>query len=207
MCTSHLFWNAGDCVGLSKFKIFKHIGLQKSHRRRYHCGRKWMSTSSIVRFSIYDIKFGLKTNWNWLSTSLCTSYIRQVVPMINSMIKDLRWSPLSMKIFHFFLFPFFLFIPQKHFLPRGTSWTTPPCTKLAENLWNIFERLRATWRSVERPCFFSCDHQIFIYYQSDYTFFFLFSLLYFHRLHKSIRCGSRSRSQWLWIVFEVTPFK
>ena len=27
--------------------------------------------------------------------------------------------------------------------------TTPTCTKLAENLWNTFKRLRATWISVE----------------------------------------------------------
>ena len=40
------------------------------------------------------------------------------------------------------------------FLPRmachrGTPRTTLTCTKLAENLWNTFERLRATWISVE----------------------------------------------------------
>jgi len=32
---------------------------------------------------------------------------------------------------------------------RGTPWTSPTRTKLAENLWNTFERLRATWISVE----------------------------------------------------------
>ena len=40
------------------------------------------------------------------------------------------------------------------FLPRtacrrGTPWTSPTRTKLAENLWNAFEHLRATWISVE----------------------------------------------------------
>ena len=51
--------------------------------------------------------------------------------------------------------------PKKHhiriwcfFLPRtacrrDTPWTSPTRTKLAENLWNTFERLRATWISVE----------------------------------------------------------
>ena len=32
---------------------------------------------------------------------------------------------------------------------HGTPWTSPTRTKLAENLWNTFERLRATWISVE----------------------------------------------------------
>ena len=32
---------------------------------------------------------------------------------------------------------------------RGTPRTSPTRTKLAENLWNTFERLRATWISVE----------------------------------------------------------
>ena len=40
------------------------------------------------------------------------------------------------------------------FLPRtacrrDTYLTSPTHTKLAENLWNTFERLRATWISVE----------------------------------------------------------
>ena len=48
--------------------------------------------------------------------------------------------------------------PKEHtvcsFLPRtacrrDTPWTSPTRTKLAENLWNTFERLRATWISVE----------------------------------------------------------
>ena len=32
---------------------------------------------------------------------------------------------------------------------RATPWTSPTRTKLAENLWNTFKRLRATWISVE----------------------------------------------------------
>ena len=45
--------------------------------------------------------------------------------------------------------------PQRtSFLPRtachrGTPGTSPTRTKLAGNLWNTFERLRATWISVE----------------------------------------------------------
>ena len=40
------------------------------------------------------------------------------------------------------------------FLPRtacrrDTPWTSATRTKLAENLWNTFKRLRATWISVE----------------------------------------------------------
>ena len=40
------------------------------------------------------------------------------------------------------------------FLPRtacrrDTPWTSPTRTKIAKNLWNTFERLRATWISVE----------------------------------------------------------
>ena len=35
---------------------------------------------------------------------------------------------------------------------HGTPWTSPTRTKLAENLWNTFERLRATWISVELAC-------------------------------------------------------
>ena len=44
--------------------------------------------------------------------------------------------------------------PGVFFLPRtacrrGTPRTSPTRSKLAENLWNTFERLRATWISVE----------------------------------------------------------
>ena len=42
----------------------------------------------------------------------------------------------------------FFFLPRTA-CRRGTPGTSPTRTKLAENLWNIFERLRATWISVE----------------------------------------------------------
>ena len=41
-----------------------------------------------------------------------------------------------------------LFLPRTA-CRRDTPWTSPTRTKLAENLWNTFEHLRATWISVE----------------------------------------------------------
>ena len=65
------------------------------------------------------------------------------------------------EFFHFFLHP------QKivgSFLPRtachrGTPGTSPTRTKLAENLWNTFEHLRATWISVEARSLLVTRHE------------------------------------------------
>ena len=49
------------------------------------------------------------------------------------------------EFFHFFNS---LFLPRTA-CRRDTPWTFPTRTKLAENLWNTFGRLHATWISVE----------------------------------------------------------
>ena len=58
------------------------------------------------------------------------------------------------------------------FLPRtacrrDTPWTSPTRTKLAENLWNTFERLRATWISVELRNLLVTRHEGIITYLNE----------------------------------------
>ena len=66
------------------------------------------------------------------------------------------------EFFHFFLHPkrtpYVLFLPRTA-CRRDTPWTSPTRTKLAENLWNTFEHLRATWISVESRSLLVTRHE------------------------------------------------
>jgi len=66
---------------------------------------------------------------------------------------------LLLKICFFLQFGGFLVLVPGYARRHGKLWTSPTRTKLAENLWNTFEHLRATWICVESRSLLVTRHE------------------------------------------------